>query len=187
LFISGIKMSIIIKTKRKTAEFLLKRETIKRKRVVRSVNFNKASSIGILFDATDKNEFEIVKAYIKKLKEDGKKIQALGFYNYKETPIMMNSKLEYDFFTLKEINWHYKPTSKFVNKYMEHSFDILINLCTKSVLPIMYVLALSKAKFKVGVYKEKYISYYDLLVHHQHDKDLKYFINNVEKYLTNIH
>ena len=99
---------------------------------------------------------------------------------------MMNSKLEYDFFTLKEINWHYKPTSSYVANYIEQNFDILINLCTKSVLPLLYVLALSKAKFKVGVHKEKYISYYDLLVHNN-DNDLQHFIHNIEKYLVNIH
>ena len=74
-------MSIIIKTKRKTAEFLLKRETIKRKRVVRSVNFNKASSIGILFDATDKNEFEIagIEKDIEKLKQAEKDYSNDGY------------------------------------------------------------------------------------------------------------
>lgn len=180
-------MSFVKSTKRKASEFFLKRETKNRHRLVRSVNFNKANNIGILFDATDKNEFELVKQYIKKLKDEGKKIQALGYYNHKETPVMMNSKLEYDFFTLKEINWHFKPTSSFVNKYLEINFDILINLCTKSVLPIMYVLALSKAKFKVGMYREKYVSYYDLLVHHQQEKGLPIFIQNIEKYLINIH
>jgi hypothetical protein len=180
-------MSLVIKTKRKASEFLLKREAKNRHRQVHSINFSKASNIGILFDASDKKDFETVKAYIKKLKDDGKKIQALGFYNYKETPVMMNSKLEYDFFTLREINWHFKPTSSFVNKYLDINFDILINLCTKTVLPLMYVLALSKAKFKVGMYREKYISYYDVLVHHNHEKGLPTFIQNLEKYLVNIH
>jgi hypothetical protein len=51
----------------------------------------------------------------------------------------------------------------------------------------MYVLALSKAKFKVGLHKEKYVSFYDLLIHKTHENNLETFISNVEKYLTNIH
>jgi len=179
-------LSLVVKSKKKAAEFMLKRELRNFKRGIRSTSLNKASTVALLFDATNKQDFEIVKNYIKKLKEDGKKVHALGFYNFKETPVMMNSKLEYDFFTLKDINWHYKPTSKLVINYMEETFDILINLCTKTVLPIMYVLSLSKSKFKVGPYKEKYVQYYDLMVEQHNDGDLKNYIQNVEKYLQHI-
>lgn len=179
-------MSIILKTKKKAAEYLLKRESQNVRRIVRSTNLNNAATIALLFDASSKNEFEFVRNYIKKLKDQGKKVQALGFYNQKETPVMMNSKLEYDFFTLKDINWHYKPTSKLVLNYMNEPFDILINLCTKTVLPLVHVAALSKAKFKVGIHKEKHIKYYDLLVHHRNENDMSTFINNIEKYLQYI-
>jgi len=180
-------MSLINRTKQKASDFLLKKEVLKRKRNVRSVNFKKAINIGILFDASEKIEFEIVKLYIKKLKEQGKKVQAIGYYNLPQTPVMMNSKLEYDFVTAKEINWHYKPKGSITNFFIEQNFDMLLNLCTKNCMPLMYLLALSKAKFKVGTYREKYIAYYDLLVHHQKEKDLNNFIANVEKYLENIH
>lgn len=179
-------MSFIINIKKKASEFLLKKEFQNLKRNVRSTSLSNARTIALLFDASSKSEFDFVRNYIKKLKDDGKKVQALGFYNQKETPVMMNSKLEYDFFTLKDINWYYKPTSKAVVNYMNEPFDILINLCTKSVLPLLYVTAISKARFKVGVHRDKHIKYYDLLVHHRNEKDMTGFIHNIEKYLQNI-
>jgi hypothetical protein len=179
-------LSFVKNTRKKASEFLLKKEFQNLKRNVRSTSLSNANTVALLFDASSKSEFDFVRNYIKKLKDEGKKIQALGFYNQKETPVMMNSKLEYDFFTLKDINWHYKPTSKAVSIYMDEPFDILINLCTKTVLPLLHVAAISKAKFKVGMHRDKHIKYYDLLVHHRNENDMNGFIHNIENYLQNI-
>ena len=57
-------MSIIQKTKNKAGEYFLKSEAAAVKRNRRAFNLESADTIAIIFDATDKEEFEIIKKYI---------------------------------------------------------------------------------------------------------------------------
>ena len=69
------------------------------------VTFEKAKSIGILYDSTNEKHFEIVKKYVKEIREvHHKEVVALGFFNQKELPPMRFSKLGLDFFTLQDLH-----------------------------------------------------------------------------------
>ena len=65
-------------------------------------NFNQVKSVGIVFDATNVDDYEIVKRYVVFLREHTKKVKVIGFFSTKEIPALTYSKLEYDFFSLKE-------------------------------------------------------------------------------------
>ena len=48
-------------------------------------SFAKAKTVGIVFNATDKEEFELVKRYVRYLKDCDKKVKAINFgfgYSY---------------------------------------------------------------------------------------------------------
>ena len=60
-------MSIVKKTRKRAGEYFLKKEFENLVRNKSAVNFEEAETIALIFDATDKDEFEIVKKYIKKL------------------------------------------------------------------------------------------------------------------------
>ena len=92
-------MSIVKKTQKRAGEYFLKKEFAAIERQKAAVNFEEAETIALIFDATNKEEFELVKKYIKKLKENKRKVRAIGFYDGKEEPTLMSSKLEYDFFS----------------------------------------------------------------------------------------
>lgn len=180
-------MSIVKKTQKKAGEYFLKKEfaAIERKRA--TVNFNEAETIALIFDATNKEEFELVKKYIKKLKENKRKVRAMGFYDGKEEPTLMSSKLEYDFFSRKQLKWYLKPNDPVVENFMLEPFDLLINLCMNYKTPLLYITALSRAKFKVGKEHPKYAPYYDLMLNVDDATGLQNFITLAEKYLSMIH
>ena len=180
-------MSIVKKTQKKAGEYFLKKEfaAINRKKAV--VNFEEAETIALVFDATNKEEFELVKKYIKKLKENKRKVRAIGFYDGKEEPTLMCSKLEYDFFSRKQLKWYLKPNDPIVENFILEPFDLLINLCMNYKTPLLYITALSRAKFKVGKQHPKYAPYYDLMFDVEDNVNLQNFIALAEKYLIMIH
>jgi len=179
-------VGLVKNTKKRFGEYFLKKESEGLYRQKYAMNFADAKNIGILFDATVPEDFELVKKYIKYLKECKKRVRSFGFYNAKEIPEMQYSKLEYDFFTRKQVNWHFKPTDPLVKNFVEEDFDILINFTVHQCLPLVYIAALSKAKFKIGKHFPKYEMYYDLLLDVEEGKSLKYFMKHVDVYMNMI-
>ncbi|HRB38745.1 MAG TPA: hypothetical protein PK134_07575, partial [Bacteroidia bacterium] len=164
----------------------LKKESEGLYRNKEAMNFSKAKNIGILFDATVEEDFDLVKKYIKFLKDSKKRVRSFGYYNTKEIPAMQYAKLEVDFFTKKQVNWHLKPSDPLITNFTEEEFDILINFTVHQCLPLVYIAALSKAKFKIGKHFPKYEMYYDLLLEVEEGKSLKFFMRNVDVYLNMI-
>lgn len=179
-------MNIIKNIKIKLGEYFLEKEFSAIKRAPRSVNFDAAENIALIFDATDAEEFEAVKKYIKKLKDDKRKVKALGFYDAKNQPASMISKLEYDFFTQKELTWYLKPIDPIIDNFLREPFDILINLSANNKLPLQWIMALSHARLKVGKTQIKYSPLYDIIIEVAENTNLQSFTLQAEKYLRMI-
>lgn len=155
-----------------------------RERVPNKFNFDKIKTVGILFDATNSDDLEIVKRYVVYMREHRKKVKAIGFFNTKEIPALTYSKLEYDFLSAKELNWFGKPNSAVVKNFIQEDFDLLIDLNVHDHFVLKYISALSNAKFKVGKYNEKDESIYDMMIDADHTQTLKYFLRQVDTYIT---
>src|SRR5258705_11336628 len=103
------------KIRSKIGKMMFLREFRSHKRQQKMISFDDAKTIGVVYDSTDEKNFEIIKKYVKELREIYKKdVLALGFYNGKELPTMRFSKLGLDFFTRKSLNWHFKPIAPVV-------------------------------------------------------------------------
>lgn len=176
-------MSFIHNIKNAIGSYFLSMElkTVNRKRTF--MNMGDAKSVGILFDATQSENFDLIKKYIVYLKDMKKRVKAIGFYNQKQTPPMAYSKLEYDFFTLKDLNWYNFPDSIYVRNFIDEDYDILLDLNIHDLFPLKYVSALSKAKFKVGKKNDSNNFTFDLMIDADSSKGLKYFLRNIDTYL----
>lgn len=147
-------------------------------------NFKEIKTVGILFDATKPDDFELVKRYVLYLREHHKRIKAIGFFTTKHIPEMAFSKLEYDFFSPKELNWFGKPSSILIQNFIEEEYDLLIDLNNYNLFPLKYISALSKANFKVGKYHKNDLEIYDFMIDSDDTKSLKYFLRQVDTYIT---
>lgn len=125
-----------------------------KKRDVIACNVEEAKSIGILFNATHQISFEIVKALVKDLSTKKNTIDVLGFVNSKQLIDHYLYRKGFDFFTQSQLNWYYKPIVENVQKFIDKPYDILIDLSLDDPFPIHYIIACSRAKFKVGRYYE---------------------------------
>jgi uncharacterized protein YciU (UPF0263 family) len=117
------------------------------------ISFNEASSIGILFNATQTINFEIIRALVKKLNKDFKKeVQILGYVHSKKMIDHYLYRKGFDFFSQKDLNWleFPKKETESVNDFCNKQFDILINLSLENYQPLHHILIRTKAKLKVS-------------------------------------
>ena len=162
--------------------FLLK-EFAETRRNISVANLENAKTIGILFDSSDPEEFELVKRYVLYLKDWKKKVKAIGFFSQKKIPNLTYSKLEYDFFTLKELNWYHKPSNIYIRNFIHEETDVLIDLNIHDRFPLKYISAMSKAKFKIGKYSDADKFIYDMMIETDKKQGMKYFLRQVDTYL----
>lgn len=147
------------------------------------LNIADVKTIGILFDAGSKEEFELVKKYVNYLRDMKKRVKAIGFFNQKTIPPLTYSKLEFDFFSQKELNWQNCPNSIYVKNFIADSYDLLLDLNIQDLFPLRYIATLSKARFKVGRTSERNTAIFDLMINIDQSKNLKFFLRNVDEYL----
>ena len=61
------------------------------------LSFDEVKTLGIVFEATNPEQFEIVKNYVLALKQKGKRVHGLGFYDNKLIPDnVYYSKTDFD-------------------------------------------------------------------------------------------
>lgn len=179
-------MSIFKNIKLSLANQALKQE-LKTAAIVRKpsqFSFDNVKTVGIIFDATNAEDFDIVKRYVVYLREHQKKVKVMGFFSKKEIPALTYSKLEYDFFTIKELNWMGTPNSVVIRNFIHEEYDLLIDLNIHDHFPLKYIAALSKATFKVGKFNENDIEIYDMMIDADNTKTVKYFLRQIDTYIT---
>jgi hypothetical protein len=153
----------------------------------RLVSFDEARTIGIVYDSSEEKNFELVRKYVKDLRENHHKdVLALGYYDQKELPPMRFAKLGLDFFTRKDLNWYFKPIAPVVRNFVDREFDILIDLHLGNNLPFRYVVAQSRAGFKIGRYERPLLPFYDFLISTHDSIHLPQFIEQVMHYLKSL-
>lgn len=176
-------MGFIQDIKIKLGTYFLRKEISAGKRTHTIMNIRDAKTIGIIYNVGDINEVEMVRKYIATLRDMGKKVRSIGYVPLKEMPGNVITSIDHQCFTLKNVNWYFKPAINFIGSFVQEEFDLLLDLNITSQLPLVFTAALSKAKCKVGRYSEKYLSIYDVMIEADEQKNLKYFIQNVDTYM----
>ena len=175
-------MQFIEKIKQKVGDFFFKRDLKSNPRKREVHNLHTAQSIGILYDATKTEDMLKVSEFVNSLFQTKKDVKALGFVNLKELTHHHMPMLQFDFFFLKDLNWYYKPQNYIIKNFVEKDYDILINLCDSSCIPIKYLAGISQAKFKVGKY-DKDIDLFDMMIDVK-ENTLSALIKEIQYYLT---
>lgn len=137
-----------------------------------------AKSIGILFDGTEQAEREIVLGYAEQLKQQGKKVKLLAFFNNK----LKGDNFSFAAFNRQQLDWAMRPTSREALEFKDQPFDLLLNISHSSILPLDYLAAHSKARFRVGPFTENTFCY-DLMIDYPVKTDLKAFLHQVVFYM----
>ena len=156
-------MTYLENFKLKIGQWVFHRELRTNKRLKAVCNLENAKSIGILYDATNEYQIKQIQPFISYFFDLKKDVKALGYVNSKKLSYCHTPKLQYDFFYLKDLNWYYKPQNYIIDNFIKKEYDILINLCDSSCIPIKYLVASSIARFKIGQHEDGY-EIYDLMI-----------------------
>lgn len=142
-------MGILDNIKKKLSDFSFKRRE-EASREVKAINIKSANTVGIVYRADDEEAVELVKRYVKFLRDYKIKTRTIGYFNEAELPIDANPKLEYDFFCKKDLNLRLQPQCTVVDNFIEEHFDILIDTTTEEDTVLRDIVIRSKSSFKVG-------------------------------------
>lgn len=151
-------------------------------------NLAESGKIGIIYFVEDEAAHNHVRNYVKKIKEELgiTKIMALGYFDAKELPFFLHAKLNFDAFSQKDINWYRIPHGNVVQNFIAEEYDVLIDLTVHDLLPLQYILAKSKARFKVGRLSEANAHFLDMMIDTAGADSLSQLIANIDRYLMMI-
>ncbi|HSG68379.1 MAG TPA: hypothetical protein VK994_06720 [Bacteroidales bacterium] len=179
-------MSLLTQIREKAGAFVLKREYAHALRKRKICNIEAAHNIGILYYLPDEAAYDKVSRYVKRLQDRGKTVKALGFVENKHLTGQFLPKLSYDFLYPSGLSWHMKPNSATARDFMQKEFDILIDLSMDDIIPLIYTLALSKARFKVGMQSDIRAEYMDMMISLSGRRDLNELIEQLDHYLNEL-
>lgn len=179
-------MSAVKNIQEKLGRIKLKKERKKLNRNVKAFNIEKASTIGVLYNATNRGKADLVKKFIQHLKEERKEVISLGYIDSKDASDMVTPILNYHFFDRSHLTKMMTPNHTDINNFINTPFSILIDLNISECFPLEYVSTLSKAKFKVGAAGSYRDNACDMVIDINNKKQVNFLIIQVRHYLTMI-
>lgn len=143
-----------------------------------SVQYDQAKSIGILFDASELPDREVVIRFAEQLRKQGKSVKLLAFVDGR-------AELEnfpFGAFNRKNIDWLQRPSGDAVKDFLHQPFDILLNFGMKENMALEYIATLSKASYRVGPFSRS-THCYELLIDLPASQKLPDLIKQIEFFL----
>ncbi|MBS1951693.1 MAG: hypothetical protein OJF59_001660 [Cytophagales bacterium] len=137
------------------------RRALKKNKSVRnSVPYKQAQQVGVLFSVEDKQKHLEIKEFVHQLEQDGKKVQVLEYLPLKAE----NYEFMFDFFTIKDLSFWGEIKSDIAQKFSDTPFDYLYYIDRESNPLAINLLANSKAKCRVGRYREVESDFFELMI-----------------------
>lgn len=141
---------------------------------------NDAHTIGILFNAEDLNQRDVVIQFLNQLKKKKKKVSMLGYIGELEN----TGAFVFKTYNKKSLNWIQIPTDENVENFRQQEFDILINLFIDSPPHVEYIIRSAQAKLIVGSPVENQM--HDLMLESKNKHNLSAFIKEITILLDNL-
>ena len=163
---------------------IIKRKTKGKEQIREFIGLDHARSVAVLYMANKKENVEKVKAFGQKIADMNKDIHMLGLLPNKKLESLKEAYPGMRFISKNELSWYKVPKNLPSSRFIKNDFDILINLYLKESLPLQYISSLSKAKFRIGHYREKNLYCNDFLIDLNGAKDLDSLIELVEYFIS---
>ncbi|MBD3748159.1 MAG: hypothetical protein IE931_01575 [Sphingobacteriales bacterium] len=162
----------------------MKRELKKLNRKKHSVSFTQAKNIGILLTIRNQKEFEEAEHLAKGFQHEDKQVKVMIYIADKTLKVNPNTHIEvlYE----EDMSWNFIPQKEKIVQFVNHEFDLLLNLCTEVCFPLTYISALSKSLFKVGAYFPKQTAIFDFMLATEEQSitgfstELRYYLDKIK-------
>jgi hypothetical protein len=148
-------------------------------------NLARARKVAIVYLVEDEAAHNHIRNYVKRIKEELgiSNVKALGYSEEKAMPHYLHAKLNFDAICQKDLNWYRIPQGNTVQNFMAEEYEIIIDLTLEDRLPIQYIMAKSRSKFKVGRWSESNTKILDMMIDVAGSRSLPQLIQQVHHYL----
>lgn len=147
----------------------------------RTPNYKDAEHIGILFFTRNDQMHKFINQFYEKIKADKKEFTALTFDDdARQNPYIF----KYSFFKKSDIGLlgKIKPKAKEVEQFINTEFDYLYCITVEEDIDMFdQILAQSKAKCRVGNYREDKYHLYEMMIRLSSDSDIDKLIHEMLK------
>ncbi len=141
---------------------------------------NQIKTIGILFNASEEFNFTAVDHFAAKY--SAYQVELLGYINRSKKKLGAKS-IPFSCFLQDDVNWYNVPSGMKVEQFTAKKFDILIHLTITEDPVIEYIMATTKARFRVGFFQPNKEALYDLMITSKEGDKLQDLCNQIEHYL----
>jgi hypothetical protein len=179
-----LNIPFVLDLRRRVGAYMLESEMKEGSRQPQAISLDKAQKIGILFTGEDEQTLNSVSTFVKELRRNGKNVKCLGFVPKPNAVQTLRQSQDMDFFSTDDLNWYFRPQSSLVTSFLSEKFDMLIDLRIVRRVPLPFMVALSKARFKVGRFNEEDKQIFDLMIHADEGMGINEFIDQMRHYLT---
>lgn len=181
---SMLNIPLIFRLRKRVGAYLLESEMNEASRQPQAISLDRAQKIGLLFTGEDEHTLNSVSTFVKELRRNGKNVKCLGFVSKPNAVQTLRQSQDLDFFSTDDLNWYFRPQSSLVTTFLNERFDMLIDLRILRRIPLPFMVALSKAKFKVGRFSEEDKQIFDLMIHADDDMGVNDFVVQLKHYLA---
>ena len=157
---------------------LLRKNEVERK----NIDFKKAKTIGIIFSSEGIEKHQAIKSLIKSLKEDGKEVTVLSFLGKGR----QNHEFLFDIVSSNDVSFWGSIHNEQVHAFTREPFDFLFHLDTVENEILENILAMSRAKCRVGIFKEGKGPYYELMINPKNPDSVEELIKDIYHYTQKI-
>lgn len=112
------------------------------------VDYEHANTVLVLFESDMLERNTLIRSIIKQMQSDGKTVAACGFVEKKEVQSAILP--QFRILGLSDIDWFQRPLDENISDLLEQHFDLLLDLTTKSVRPLEYLMLRLDVSLKVG-------------------------------------
>jgi hypothetical protein len=173
-------MELFKRIRLKIGDAILTKKMARAKRKAYFSTLKKVKTIGIVWDASNTEDFICLSRFFQKMHEKKTDVKILGYYSDKNLPNQYTAVRYLTVIKKEELNMFYQPVSQEAISFIGNRFDILIDINFNKLIPLIYISSLSNAAFKVGLLDtDSGNTPFDLMM------ELKSPVN-VEDYLTHV-
>ncbi|MDR1023212.1 MAG: hypothetical protein LBL94_08090 [Prevotellaceae bacterium] len=149
-------------------------------------SFDTAKTVGIVFRVEEgvvpPEIFSMQKFLLKRKVQSS----AIGYCDSKALPEELKNTSSLEIFTRQDLNWYGRPVAENVNKFLQKTYDIVIDFCRESEgypYPLKYIVSTVQASMIIGgvLYPR---CPYDLIVDAQQVCDTGGYVEQVRHYIS---
>lgn len=153
-----------------------------RQRGNRPVSLLSAKSAGVFFDATDVDQRQIALRFANALKEQGKQVKLLAYFDADVSP----ADFAFPSFTRKQLDWARRPQSTELDQFLDGPYEMFFCLRTRADQLSDLVAVLVNASLKVGPVSGNPTAY-DIMIDTGATTKLDHFIRQMQGILEQTH